>query len=197
MGLNPQHIQQFGLNINSTGNLNLALLCRAAKVTICASHGQYTSADSELIYIERLTLTDTALWFTNPRCTWTTNPLRLTSGNKRKSSADILALPMCLWVINHQFMNHRCAAESESELCEEDLCSWNLRSTDVPLKLHNLNGALSFHVCTGRRCGQHQDDFSPQVTPFVTRYSIKVKGKDKQGVWRPEQNLQTKFHKEG
>lgn len=47
----------------------------------------------------------------------TTDPSCLTSG-ENKTSVGILAI--CLWVMNHEFMNHKRATESRGDLCGGD-----------------------------------------------------------------------------
>lgn len=85
---------------------NHSPLSRAATCTICASYGPYTPTHSDQNYTGNPALTDVVRGFTNTNSPWTTVPPCLTSG-ENKTSVDILALPICLWVINHQFMNHK------------------------------------------------------------------------------------------
>lgn len=114
---------------------NHSFLSRAATFNICASYGPYTPTDSDPNYTGNLTLMDEATGFMNPSSPWTTVTPCLTSG-ENKTSVKILALPKCLWVINHQFMNHKCVGASRDDLwqgvlfvgtCERQMCRIGLQ----------------------------------------------------------------------
>lgn len=180
---NPQDI--FSPELNCKGNPKQSPLSIVATSTICASYGPYTLTDSDPNYTGSPTLTDVTTRFTNPSSSWTTVPPCSTSG-ENKTSVDISALPICLWVINHQFMNHKCAGESQYDLWEgffsRGVCERQMSPTGLQSEWCSF-----FHsgqVDEGKEqgwVGNTELTFPPHVTSYDTWYAAKVKGKGKKG----------------
>lgn len=144
--------------------------------------------DSDPNYTENPTLTDVAAGFKKPCSPWTRAPLCLTSGDN-KTTVDILALPICLWVINPQFMNHKCVGGSQDALWEGGVFFAGRQMHHTGLEPERRSVFKSGQVGKWKGCvGDAELTFPPRATSFDTWYGAKVKGKDKRMSWREFHN---------
>ncbi len=105
---------------------------------------------------------------------------------RKQNKCRHISIANSLWVINHQFMNHKCAGEPQDALWGGRFLGWNLWKTDV-LHRFAIWMLLFLQIWTGRwgkwkgRVGDSELTFPPCVMSSDTWYDAKVKAKGKWG----------------